>query len=62
MITTNTRIKNNSNGLIMAVYEVTNEGYGIKILGLPISLKTSDFLTIREFNMMVEREVYTILN
>lgn len=62
MITNNTRIKNNSNGMLLAVYEITKTGYGVKVLGQPISLKTSDFLTIREFNMMVEREVYTILN
>lgn len=61
MITTNTRIKNNTNGLVLCVTEVTETSVTLKELGKAPSIKTQATLSMSEFNTYVKREIYTIL-
>ena len=60
-ITTSTRIKNNTNGLILCVVSVSDDGVTLKELGKAPSLKTQAFISNAELNTYVKREIYTIL-
>lgn len=61
MLTTNTRIKNNTNGLVLCVTDISNDSVTLKELGKAPSIKTQGTLSMEEFNTYVKREIYTIL-
>lgn len=61
MLNVNSRIKNNTNGLILCVVEVTSEGVTLKELGKAPSIKTQSFVSNDELNTYVKREIYTVL-